>query len=164
MSMIIFNGRTYNNVDEMPVNERQAFEQLSSMFVDKNGNGIPDFLEGDMARKVMTAFTSNVNFNGQTYNSVNDLPPEMRDKVQGAFEKLSQLGIVSKVSPMTAQGLTSQPVQEPVFRSSEPMISREYSPTIQEDKGSPFKWILIGVGLALCIFAVAVVIFFMLPK
>jgi hypothetical protein len=164
MSMIIFNGKSYNSVDEMPANERQAFEQLSGLFVDRNGNGIPDFLEGDMAQNVMTAFTSNVNYNGQTYNDVSDLPPEICNKVQGAFEKLSQLGIATKVPQKIAQGLASQPGHEPAFRSSEPVVSREYSSTLQEDTGSPLRWVLIGVGLSLCLFAVAVAIFFMLPK
>ena len=31
---IIFNGKTYNSIDEMPVNERQAYEQMSQIFKD----------------------------------------------------------------------------------------------------------------------------------
>ena len=47
---IIFNGKTYNSLEEMPANERQAFEQMQQIFVDANGNGIPDFMEGDISR------------------------------------------------------------------------------------------------------------------
>ena len=98
---IIFNGKTYNSLDEMPPNERQAYEQMLNIFMDKNGNGIPDFLEGDMAQNVMTAFTSNINVNGKSYSNVNELPDDLRARVQGAFEKMEQFGIVTKnASPM----------------------------------------------------------------
>ena len=52
---IMFNGKTYNSLEEMPANERMAYEQMQKIFVDANGNGIPDFLEGDIAKNVMTA-------------------------------------------------------------------------------------------------------------
>ncbi len=51
MATIIFNGKTYNSLEEMPANERQTYEQIANMLVDKNGNGIPDFLEGDLVQK-----------------------------------------------------------------------------------------------------------------
>ena len=55
---ILFNGKTYNSLEEMPAKERQAYEQIRKIFVDANGNGIPDFLEGDIVKNVITAFTS----------------------------------------------------------------------------------------------------------
>src|SRR5258706_9763534 len=95
MPTILFNGKTYNSIEEMPVDVRSAYQQVADIFVDKNGNGIPDFLEGDMVKNVITAFTSNVNVNGQTYNNMNELPPDICAQVQGAFEKLSALGMVT---------------------------------------------------------------------
>ncbi len=163
MSTIVFNGKTYNSLEEMPANERQAFEHLSNMFVDKNGNGIPDFLEGDMVRNVMTAITSNVNFNGQVYSDLNDLPPEAREKVQKAFEKLSQMGIVGAGAPAMSQSQTPQIGTEPA-RSPEPMISREYSPTIQEDSGSGLKWILLAAALLICLAVAAGAAFLFLNR
>jgi hypothetical protein len=149
MPTIRFNGKTYNSLEEMPANERQAFEHLSNLFVDKNGNGIPDFLEGDMVKNVLTAFTSNVNFNGQTYNNVNELPPEVREKVQRAMDKLAQMGMVQPGQPMIMQAPAPQIEQTPL-RSSEPMISRNYSPAIEEDSGSGLKWIFLGAALLVC--------------
>src|SRR5689334_16571009 len=100
MATIIFNGKTYNSLEEMPPEARQAYEQIANMFVDKNGNGIPDFLEGDMVKNIMSAFTStDFNFNGQTYQNMNDLPPEAREKVQAAFQKLNAMGIVTGSQP-----------------------------------------------------------------
>jgi hypothetical protein len=46
---IIFNGKEYSSVDEMPPEARQAFEQamsaLSNVLGDRNQNGIPDIVE-----------------------------------------------------------------------------------------------------------------------
>ena len=156
MAMIIFNGKTYNSVEEMPANERQAYEQIANMLVDKNGNGIPDFLEGDMAKNVMTAFTSSVNFNGQTYNGINELPSDVRAKVHGAFEKLSELGIVTKVPPMIAQ------IGQEPMATSRPLVSREYNPTIQEEKSNLMMFIMVGLALTLCLAVAAIGIFFLL--
>ena len=145
MPMIVFNGKTYNSLDEMPDNERQAYEQVANMLVDKNGNGIPDFLEGDLAKNITTVFTSSVNINGKNYNHVDELPPDMRAKVQGAFEKLSELGIVTKI-PLPDVQADQNPM--PV---SEPFVSREYNPVIQEEKTNPQLWVMIGIGLMLCL-------------
>lgn len=159
MATIIFNGKTYNSIEEMPPEARQAYEQVANMLVDKNGNGIPDFLEGDLVQNIMSAFTSSINFNGQAYNNMNDLPPEAREKVQAAFQKLSEMGIVSgdqhfaQIDHSHLQG-TSMPV-------SKPFISREYNPAIQEEKGpGVLLWVGLGVGLVLCmaIAAVAVIL------
>ena len=161
MPTIIFNGRTYNNIEEMPVSERQVYTQIASMLVDKDGNGIPDFLEGDVVKNVMTAFTSSVNINGQTYEGMNDLPPEVLAKVQGAFTKMSELGIVAKMPPMTTRvsGVLIEP--KPVM-SSKPTISNTTNASIQEEKSSPMMWVLIGMGIMLCLALAAVGIFFLM--
>lgn len=163
MATIIFNGKTYDSVEEMPASERAAYEQVANIFVDKNGNGIPDFMEGDMVKNVMTAFTSSVNVNGQVYNNMNELPPEVRAKVQGAFDKLAGLGIVTKNSPMMAQANSPQISQEPMA-ISQPFVSREYAPTIQEDKGpNVVIWVLAGLVAVLCLaLAAAGIYFFMM--
>ncbi len=160
MATIIFNGKTYNNIEEMLPEARAGYEQVANMLVDKNGNGIPDFLEGDMVKNVMSAFTSSVNFNGQTYNGMNELPPAVRAKVQGAFDKLADLGIVTKNAPMMAQANSPQISQEPMA-ISQPFVSREYTPTIQEDKGPNIMvWVITGLAMVFCLAAAAAGIFF----
>jgi hypothetical protein len=161
MATIIFNGKTYNSLEEMSANDRQAYEQIANMLVDKDGNGIPDFLEGDLVKNVMTAFTSSINFNGQTYNGMNELPEDVRSKVQGAFDKLSEFGVVTNSSPMMSVQ-TPQVGREPVV-TSRPLVSREYNPTIQEDKSNPvMMWIMIGLALMTCLAVAAIGIFLLL--
>jgi len=150
---IMFNGKSYTSLEEMPANERQAYEQMFQIFKDENGNGIPDFLEGDIAKSVMTVVTNLVYYDGKVYNGLNERPPEARQKVEQAFAKLNQLGIVTAVP--SAQ--KAAPF-EPAFQSSKPLLQQE--PTIQESGGN--RWVLIVgflAALLLCAVALAVVLF-----
>lgn len=156
---ILFNGKTYTSPDEMPANERQAYEQMFQIFTDANGNGIPDFLEGDVAKNVMTAVTNMVNYDGKLYDGLNELPPEARQKVEQAFAKLNQLGIVTANPSMQVSNKAAQPF-EPAFQPSKPLISQE--PAIQEGGGN--RWMLIVgflAALLVCAVAIAVAIFFL---
>jgi hypothetical protein len=121
---IVFNGKAYNSLAEMPANERMAYEQMQKIFVDANGNGIPDFLEGDIARNVMTALTTNVvNYDGKVYNSLDELPADARQKVQDAFAKLNQMGIINVNAAM--QDSSKHPAFEFAFQPSKPLIPQE---------------------------------------
>jgi hypothetical protein len=42
---ITVNGKTYSSIEEMPPDVRAQFEQMQSMLVDKDHNGIPDIAE-----------------------------------------------------------------------------------------------------------------------
>ncbi len=160
MATIIFNGKTYNSIDEMPPEARQAYEQVAHMLVDKNGNGIPDFLEGDMVKNIVSAFTGSVNFNGHTFNHMNDLPPEVQAQVQGAFAKLSELGIVADKNNAPMMQVNSAQMGSDPMPVSKPFVSREYNPAIQEDKGPSFMvWVAVGLGLLVCLGIAAVGIF-----
>jgi hypothetical protein len=150
---ILFNGKTYTSLEEMPANERQAYESMFQIFTDKNGNGIPDFLEGDVAKNVMTSFTNVVNYDGKVYNGLNELPLEARQKVEQAFAKLNQLGIITAVP--SAQ--KAAPF-EPAFQSSKPLLSQE--PAIQESGGTRWLVILGFLGaMLICAVALAVLLF-----
>ena len=152
---IIFNGKNYNSLEEMPANERQAFEQMQQIFVDANGNGIPDFMEGDMFRKVMAATTSNVAYQGQVYSNLDELPSDVREKVQKSLNTLKNLGLVADVPNIQGAPTNAPPSFEPAFQPSKPLLQPE--PTIQEVGGN--RWMLIIgflAGLLVCAAAFAV--------
>lgn len=158
MSNIIFNGKSYNSIDEMPATERMAYEQMMNIFVDKNGNGIPDFMEGDVVQNVMSAYSQKVDFNGNTVHSLDDLPPEVRQSVNTAFQVMTNLGLIPGV-PAEFQN-QNQPVSREPMAISKPFVSREYNPTIQEEKSNTSSIIvLISLVLLLCIGAAAALIF-----
>lgn len=39
------NGKSYNSLDELPPDQRKAYEQAMSVFADKNGDGMPDIFQ-----------------------------------------------------------------------------------------------------------------------
>ncbi|MFN8411751.1 MAG: hypothetical protein U0Z26_05135 [Anaerolineales bacterium] len=159
MPTIMFNGKTYNSIEEMPANERLAFEQVSNMLVDKNGNGIPDFLEGDIAKNVMSVFTSSVNINGKTYSGIDELPEDVRQRIQGAFEKLNQHGMISKTSDHM---IVQTKFNQTTGALSEPFVSKEYAPAIQEEESPNLKWLFLAIaGLAICLLFTGAAIFFL---
>lgn len=161
MANITFNGRTYNSLDEMPANERLAYEQMMNIFVDKNGNGIPDFMEGDIVQNVMSAYSSRVDVNGNTVHSLDDIPPEVRQSVNTAFQVMSNLGLIPGV-PAEFQN-QSQPVSREPRVTSKPFVSREYNPTIQEEKSNtPWIMALLGIALMLCLGVAGAVVFILL--
>lgn len=148
---IHFNGKTYNSIEEMPANERQAYEGMFQIFKDENGNGIPDFLEGDMVTNVRTAFSSNVAYKGQTYNNLDELPPEVRQKLQAAFVKLNTLGLISG-----APAAQDSPGFEPAFAPSKPLLQQDAA----IEAGGGRNWMVIVGFLALMLFCAAAIAIF----
>ena len=167
--MITFNGRTYNNLDEMPAKERAAYEQVMSFMKDENHNGIPDMFEGDVVQKMITMASTRVIVNGQDVQSLESLPPEARAKFDKAMLKLSQLGIL----PQGTQGLPSQPAaqaapgfpqSEPAFKASPPLMQSSPS-AISEDSGSRTGILIAAlIVFLLCAFALAAVVFLLLNQ
>ncbi len=163
MATIIFNGKSYNSLEEMPENERKAYEQMMDIFADKNGNGIPDFMEGDMVQKVLAANSTSLNISGVTYHNLDELPPELRQSVDKAFQVITKLGIIPGV-PAELQMQTPQAGREPVVQS-QPFVSREYAPAIQEESGrSIFPMVLGGIILFFCLAAGVISIFFFMTR
>ncbi|GER78112.1 MAG: hypothetical protein JETCAE02_11240 [Anaerolineaceae bacterium] len=153
---IIFNGKTYNSIEEMPANEREAYEGMFKIFQDANGNGIPDFLEGDIAKNVAAALTNEVRYNGRVFSNLDELPPEAREKVKAAVVKLNTLGLIAGTPPAQAK----PPAFEPAFQPSKPLLQSE--PAIQESGGKNWMLILGFLAAALiCAVALALGAFFL---
>jgi hypothetical protein len=75
---IIFNGKTYTQVEDMPPDVRQAYEQAMAQFADRNKNGIPDIFEGRTQDNVVAIQQSSITFNGREYKSTGEMPPMVR--------------------------------------------------------------------------------------
>ncbi|MCE7858728.1 MAG: hypothetical protein DYG86_02945 [Chloroflexi bacterium CFX2] len=149
MPTVIFNGKTYHSIDDMPAGERQAYEQVSQILVDKNGNGIPDLLEGDMVQNVLAAHSTgmHVNVNGKVYHTLEDLPPDLRESVDGAFKMLSNMGMIANTPAME-----NPPSNRPQQVESKPFLSTQASSVIEEDKGSGvFFYAIVSVVLCFAI-------------
>jgi hypothetical protein len=82
---IIINGREYSSVEEMPPDARQQYAKMMNMLADKDGNGIPDIVEGKSTDptanpNVHTTYMTESHFviNGKKYEKLEDVPEEFR--------------------------------------------------------------------------------------
>ena len=164
MNIISFNGKTYNSLEEMPADQRAAYEQVMSFMKDENNNGIPDMFEGDVIQKMMGLASTQVIVNGQAVNGLESMSPEARAKFDKAMAKLSQLGIL----PSGTQGMQSfssqagSPFQttpqivssEPAFTQS-PSFMQSSQSAISEDAKPRTGIIIAGVAVfLLCAFVI----------
>jgi len=107
--LIVIDGKTYKSQDEMPPNIRRLYEETmrnmdknqngvpivfesTNPLADKNQDGIPDVFN-NMA-SMSSSFGSVVSstkiiVNGQEYEGLDQLPPEIRAKYQQVMEKFS---------------------------------------------------------------------------
>jgi hypothetical protein len=170
MSIISFNGKTYNSLDEMPADQRAAYEQVMSFMKDENNNGIPDMFEGDVIQKMIGMASTRVVVNGQEMQGLESLSPEARAKFDKAMLKLSQLGIL----PSGTQGLSSNetPTQptpqiapsEPAFTQSPSSFVQSSPSAISEDTGPRFNVVVIAILAVFLVCALAVVGFLLLNR
>lgn len=178
---IVFNGKTYSSVDEMPPDIRQAYEQIMNTFADKNQNGMPDVLEGVLGINSndlsLPSRSTTIIYDGKKYDSADQLPPEARQKYEQAMGKLdadkngvpdfveSMVGTASNnkqalsLSGMMQQAQhddTNLAPSQSAFSSS-PSVPVN-SPSAIEAENNSLRWLIIGIGvtLVLCLGAVGV--------
>lgn len=158
---ILFNGITYRSVNDMPPEVRQTYESLMEIMADKNQNGVPDLFEGQLGRQVQRTQTTNIVYNGQSYNNLNELPPEARAKYEAFMGKWDQdhnglpdfaEKLMGGTSSMPANPPASQPLAEPAFPQS---VAIPTSPTIEpEHTGLRFGILALALLFMLCLGAI----------
>ncbi|GAB4582135.1 MAG: hypothetical protein Fur0022_48910 [Anaerolineales bacterium] len=97
---IIFNGKEYNRIEDMPPDARQAYEsamgQFSEMFTDSDHDGVPDLFENlttGNSPNVQVFSTSSIIFDGKAYNSPEEMPTEARQRYEQAFQDKNRDGV-----------------------------------------------------------------------
>lgn len=164
MSPIIFNGKSYSSVDEMPPDVRQAYEQVAGMFADKNHDGIPDILEGaaeksgiDVQSVSISSNQGQVFIDGKAYSSIEEMPAEVRQKYEQAMMKAGQIlrdanqnnipDILEGILP--AQRISSPPQAMPKPAAETRRSILESTPPVVTDATPKFwLWLLIGGVIA----------------
>jgi hypothetical protein len=88
---ITVNGQTYSGVEQMPPDVRREYELAMGMLADKDGNGVPDVLEGKelpataengsrLKPHIVAKFTtSRLLVNGKKYQSWEQVPDAIRN-------------------------------------------------------------------------------------
>ena len=88
--LIVIDGKTYNSVNEMPEDVRRSYEDAMRN-LDNNRNGTPDLFEGAASFQNPTANVINATkivVNGQVFDSLDQLPPDVRAKYEQAMGAL----------------------------------------------------------------------------
>jgi hypothetical protein len=161
-SKIIFNGKEYNSLEEMPADARQAYESMMGIFADKDQNGIPDILEGKGDISTTSAQpTSNITlqsativYDGKSYNNVDELPPEARaqyEQAMGMLADQNQNGV-----PDMLENVLAMPSAQ--FTQTMPTSSLAPMPhdPLQTDSGKRANpWLIVGVVIAALLLVVA---------
>jgi len=177
---IVIDGKTYKSVDEMPPDIRAKYEEAmrnldkdrngmpdlfegANLFEDKNKDGLPDALEGLAQLKGSTPqviSSSKILVNGQMYDGLDQLPPEIRAQYEQAMSALdkNRNGIPDFVEGMlnvpagTINGASNDAPVSIGTSTSRPVASSRSIPvgsTIEpESSGS---WILALAGIALVV-------------
>ena len=80
ITKIVLNGREYDSVEQMPPEVREQYLQALGALRDSDGDGVPDVLQqsGSSNGVVEETFV----FNGRKYNSLDELPPEVREMIK----------------------------------------------------------------------------------
>jgi len=156
MPTIHFNGETYNDLAEMPAIERQAYEQLMSIFKDEDQDGVPDVFQGDVVGNLIKVATTAVVVDGKQVSGLGEMTPEQRARLEKGMSKLKELGILSQVPDLSSSS------QVPSWEDAEIRPSRPVIPSrsaIQEESGP--RWLLVVAALAvagICAAGVALII------
>ncbi len=150
---ILFNGKEYNSPDEMPSDTRRAYDaamgQVNSLFDDKDRDGVPDIFENLPTGKTqnMQVFTtSKVIVDGQAYDHISDMPPEVQQKFNQAFEDKNQDGIPDMLENMGQMSQTS--VVGKVPQTPLPPLS------MQPESASPLPWLILAGGVIVMLLVV----------
>jgi hypothetical protein len=168
---IVIDGKMYNSIDEMPEDVRKQYEQamsslkdqsgtdIADMLADKNKNSIPDIIENTTGGAPIVKSTIKVVVNGKEYNSLEDLPPDVRAKYAKAMGALDANhngipdfveSIMGGSTPQTNQ--TATPVSTSAnfgIETSQPIASTPISssPAITPDTSNGWMLALLGIVL-----------------
>ena len=158
MPKIHFNGKTYNDLAEMPATERAAYEQLMSIFKDEDQDGTPDIFQGDVVGNIIEV-VKKTSGDPEGTAALEQMSPLMRARLSKGLAKLHALGLLTGRPDLPKEWPFSSSEEEPSWedaeiRPSKPIIQ---SPSvIQEDTGSSgllVAAILVVVGL--CVAGIA---------
>src|SRR5262245_61154174 len=91
ITRIKIDGKVYSSVEEMPPEIRSQYENAMRAFPDRDGNGIPDVLDGPWPNRGETRITlgsvsKDVTFDG----NVSEMSPEVRRKVEELADALAR--------------------------------------------------------------------------
>ncbi len=160
MPQIHFNGHTYNSLEEMPATERAMYDQVMKIFTDADKNGIPDIFEGDFVKNAMNFATTSFMVNGQSVQSLEGLPPDVRTKVDQAMKRMREMGLIPEGQPLNAAARTPD-WDNQAIRPSMPLMQPG---SVHSEIGTSRGLLFALAAIVLLVCAAAVVFLFFLQR
>lgn len=145
MPEIHFNGKTYNDLAEMPATERQAYEQLMAIFKDEDQDGVPDVFQGDVVGNLIKAASTTVYVDGKPVSGLGEMTPEQRARFEKGLAKLKEWGVISQV-PDLPRASREPSWEDAEIRPSRPIIQTPSA--IQVEGGGARRALLVLAILA----------------
>ena len=166
--IIVIDGKTYKSVEEMPEDVLRNYESAMSQlqdndrngmpdalenltnFADQNKNGMPDAFEG-MVSNIISS--TKIIADGNEYNSLEELPPDVRAKYEQAMGALdsNRNGV-----PDFFEGMINTPVQtnnpqntSAISPPSTPRYSTMTPASSNIEPEATNKWMLALFGIVL---------------
>jgi hypothetical protein len=160
--LIVIDGKTYRSVEEMPEDVRRNYEN-AMRGLDQNQNGVPDAFEGSGSFQSATANVINTNkiiVNGQVFDGLDQLPPEVRAKYEQA---MSAMDANKNGVPDFMEGMLGTPKQTNTAAASfgtvtPPPLSKPIPVNSTIEPESSGGWLLAVTGIllaGLCLVAAA---------
>ncbi|MCI0554633.1 MAG: hypothetical protein L0287_27095 [Anaerolineae bacterium] len=179
--LIVIDGKTYKSVDEMPEDVRRNYESAMSQLGDEDRNGIPDVLENltnladqnkngmpDSVEGMISNVISSTKIivNGTEYNSLDELPPDIRAKYEQAMGSLdaNRNGVPDFLEGMmNTSNQTSNTEHSHVMPTPRSPAPISASPTIAPETTNGWMLALLGIVLlGVCAFGAIGVWYFFL--
>ncbi len=161
--LIVIDGKTYKSVNEMPEDVRKNYESAMRNF-DSNQNGAPDAFEGSASFQSATANvinTSKIIVNGQVFDGLDQLPPEVRAKYEQAMGAMdaNKNGIPDFVEGMLGASKQTNSIATSFGMSNPPRAARQPIPvnsTIEPESSGGWLLALTSILLiGLCLVGAA---------
>lgn len=89
---IIVNGKEYASVDDMTPDIRRIYESTQNLLDDNDGDGVPDRFKQAMIQTESVRTTTRYTINGQVYDDISAVPPELRAQLDEALRALDSDG------------------------------------------------------------------------
>jgi hypothetical protein len=125
------NGQNYTRWEDVPPEVRQ---QLAATLPDADKNGVPDLFEGNLSglpTGAQTFASTSIMVNGQAVNSLDQLPPEVRNTLHEVF------GWAAPVAGTAATPAAAPPAATPPIQPGQVMLNGV--PTTVGDATAPAR-------------------------
>jgi hypothetical protein len=162
---IHFNGKTYNDLAEMPATEREAYEQLMSIFKDEDQDGTPDIFQGDVVGNLIEV-VKKTSGDPEGTAALERMSPEMRANISKGVAKLYELGLISESPDLPEEWPFSSSEKTPSWEDAEIRPSKPIIPqrsAIQEEGRA--RWLLpMAILAALLVCGVGFAVLFIMEQ